>query len=261
MRTIDEPIFCLTTDTDWASDFALEDAFALFTERGIRATVFATHASAVLDAFVSRGRSEVEIHPNFLPGSSHGKTFTAVIDHMLRIVPRARSFRAHTAFDAAAVTSQMYARGFRYDSNLGLHFQPNLVPLRHASGLVRFPIFWEDDVHWHDTGGDWNVVRYLPAFLSPGLKILNVHPFFITTNIPHHDYYLRIKPHITTLSADTIADVRHDGPGVRTFLIALLDELAARGMKFHLLSELYAMFPICDFLAASPDGRAIGQPR
>jgi len=260
MKMLDAPVYCLTTDTDWASDFALDRLFHLCAELDIRPTVFATHASPVLSEFVARG-GDVGLHPNFLPGTTHGGSFPEVIEHIQGLYPQARSFRSHCAFDTTLVSHLMVARGIRYDSNLGLYLQPNLFPLRHESGLVRFPIFWEEDIHWHITGGDWDVDRYWPTFVTPGLKILNVHAFMIGTNCPNHEHYARIKSHIPTLSAASLSEVEHSGEGCRTFLMELLKRLRDAGHSFYTLSELYDRFPIQQFLSPGHPDLAGGSPR
>jgi hypothetical protein len=250
MRRIDRPIFCMTSDTDWASDFAIAEHIGLLREYGVRPTLFVTHTSPVLSEFVSAG-GDVGLHPNFLPGSTHGSTYHEVIDHIQALYPQARVSRSHAAVDGTLICHLLYERGIRYDSNIALYFQSDVVPLRHESGLVRFPVFWEEDLHWHNTGGDWNLDRYLPLFFTPGLKVLNVHPFMIGTNCPDHDYYLSIKQHITTLNPESVSQVRFQGPGPRTFLCGLLEEIGRRGHSFYTLAELYQQFPIRDFL---PEG-------
>jgi hypothetical protein len=170
---------------------------------------------------------------------------------MTREFPGARAFRSHCYIDGAHITQEMARRGFRYDSNLCVYLQPNLMPLRHASGLVRFPVFWEDDVHWLHTNGDWELSKVLPAFFSPGLKVLNFHPFFVAANIPNQEYYASVKAHIKTLDAEHIDQVRCNREGTRTFLIRLLQELAMRRQRFYTLAELYHLLPIAKFL--TPD--------
>jgi hypothetical protein len=139
----------------------------------------------------------------------------------------------------------------RYDSNLCLYLQPHITPLRLGSpGLTRLPVFWEDDVHWQQTGGDWRLERYVDEFASPGLKIINVHPFIIAANVPTEDHYVRVKKHITTLSDRDAAAVRYDGPGPRTFLTGLVQHLRSRGCQILALHEVYESLPVQTFLGS-----------
>lgn len=251
MTTINSPLFCLTGDTDWTSDFALRDFLDTVTGLGVRPTIFATHRSPVLDEMDAKGLAEIGIHPNFLPGSTHGDTQAAVIDHLCRLFPRARAWRAHWFFDHTTISRDLFARGLQYDSNLCLHLQPHLQPLLHQSGLVRYPVFWEDDVHW-SLGGTWDVEAYLERFLTPGLKVLSVHPFFFAANVPDAEFYRRVKPHVGTVDGSTIGELRHEGRGVRTFVTELVERLRARGERFYTLAELHAML-------AGADGTAAGR--
>ena len=147
------------------------------------------------------------------------------------------------------VAEEMVKRGFSYDSNLCLYLQPNLFPLRHESGLVRFPVFWEDDVHWRN-GGEWNIDKYLSEFLSPGLKVINFHPFLVAANIPNQEYYNQYRNYCTTLAENDAGKIRYKGEGARTFLIKLLELLSDQGHRFYSLKELYEMVPMQDFLLA-----------
>jgi hypothetical protein len=239
---VTEPVLCFTSDVDWASDPCLEDLFGQLASRGIRPTVFATHRSEVLATREAAGDVEVGIHPNFLPGSTHGAGEDEVIDHVLGLFPSARAFRSHCFVDSTHIVRRMLARGIRYDSNLCLFLEPELRPLRHGGGIVRLPVFWEDDCHWELTGGDWDLASYLGRFLTPGLKILNVHPFPFAVNVPDAGRYGQIKHHIPTLSEHELPALVHPGAGSRTFVLDLLDSLLERGLRFHTLHELYETY-------------------
>jgi len=119
----------------------------------------------------------VGLHPNFLPGSTHGATVDEVIANTTALWPDAISFRSHCFYDDTRMLRKMAERGFRYDSNLFAFLQPMLAPLRTVAGTVRLPVFWEDDVH----SGErllWELGALRAAFRGPGLKIVNVHPAF-----------------------------------------------------------------------------------
>jgi ubiquinone/menaquinone biosynthesis C-methylase UbiE len=236
MININAPLFCLTSDVDWASDFAIREFLKFAESHGISPTVFATHATPALNE-----GAQIGVHPNFLPGSSHGGDIKSVIDNIHALYPQAKAFRSHHFVDSSDISHEMFRRGFLYDSNLCLHMQENIVPLRTSSGPIRFPVFWEDDVHWALNRADWSVEHYIDRFTTHGLKILNIHPFLFAANIPHQEYYDKVKHHIKTLSAENIHEVRFDGPGVRTFTEALVKELLNRGHKFRTLQQLYDM--------------------
>ena len=52
------------------------------------------------------------------------------------------------------------------------YLQAGLVPLRHGTGIVRLPVFWEDDSHWDLTGGEWSVADHLEATGAGGVRAL-----------------------------------------------------------------------------------------
>jgi ubiquinone/menaquinone biosynthesis C-methylase UbiE len=239
LPTINSPLFCFTSDLDWASDYCIRDLVGLVTPFGVKPTLFVTHDTPVTRELEAAGAVELALHPNFGPKSSHGNSVPEVIDSVFRFAPSAESYRSHRFFDSTAISLEMTRRGIRYDSNLCLHKQANIVPLRHGSGLVRYPVFFEDDVNWLHSPGDWSLD--IEEFLTPGLKILNFHPFFVAANIPTQDYYSSIKPHIATLNDSTIAQVRHTGEGPRTFLLRLLEALASRKERFYTLKELHQL--------------------
>lgn len=130
MNRITSPLFCLTSDIDWASEYAIEDLLVIASRFGVRPTIFATHPSPVLQEYAGRGLVEIGIHPNFLPGSTHGSVPGDVIDHMCGLFPGGKCFRSHTFVDHSHITKELYRRGIRYDSNLCLDLQadPNPPP-------------------------------------------------------------------------------------------------------------------------------------
>ena len=232
-----EPVFVLTSDTDWASEFAIDSLVDFTTGAGITPTVFVTHHSARLAAAAAKGDVELGIHPNFLPGSSHGADVDAVLAHVLALAPGTKLWRSHAFVDGTHVALKLHQAGIRIDSNLCLYMQQDLVPLEHWVGIRRFPVFWEDDVHWH-RGGSWDFARYRDAFFAPGLKVVNVHPFIFALNIPGEATYTAVKGNIPKLDAESAERLRFAGPGPADFLAALADSVRAQGLRWHTLQGL-----------------------
>jgi hypothetical protein len=102
---------------------------------------------------------------------------------------------------------------------------------------LRLPVFFEDDVHW-DRGLDWRFDKYAADFLSPGLKILNFHPYFVALNVPDAVFYARHKSRIRDLTRDQAAEFRHRGAGAGTFMVDALRAMLAAGHRFVTLDEL-----------------------
>jgi hypothetical protein len=229
----DAPHFCFTSDIDWASEYCIRDMRLILDRFGINPTLFVTHRSAEIESW---SNAEKGIHPNFSSGSTHGSTISEVVDHVMSLVPEAKTFRSHRFIDSTQITAEVWKRGIRYDSNLCLHLQSGLVPLRHQSGLWRFPIFFEDDCAWLNQMS-WDTS--IDSFFTPGLKILHFHPFMLATNCPGSEHYEASREYITTLDERSAAAVRYPGKGERTFLLRLLGEIRSRGFEFRTLGELY----------------------
>ena len=231
------PLLVLTSDTDWASDACIEDLVDRALSFGIRPVMMATGKSAAVEKYLAAGSIELGIHPNFNPGSDHGADPAAVIAHVRALYPQATTWRSHGFVDSTQIAAALYASGLEYDSNLCLWMQPNLAPLRHASGSLRFPVFWEDDVHWRDREGSWTFDDYAEQFFSPGLKVINVHPLAFAMNIPHAEFRKTLTPDIKTLTQSGMERRRFRGAGTRTFLLDLFKEARARGHRFYTLAE------------------------
>jgi hypothetical protein len=230
-----QPAFCFTSDTDWAPESMIADCFALFRRAGVPFTPFLTHRSeAVAHAF--RGReADVGLHPNFNPGSTHGKTIDAVVDHVSALWPQASAFRSHGYQDSSLIAHTLYQRGLRYDSNLCLHLQSHLVPLRHWTGLTRFPVFLDDSVIAF-RGEGWDLKAFVDKLRTPGLKIFNFHPVHVCLNTPVYSYYEERRSLVT----DDWKKLVYGGSGVRTLFEQLLAFVAREpGLGVFTLRELY----------------------
>jgi hypothetical protein len=234
---LDQPVFVLTADVDWASEHCIEALAGFAGAHGITPTLFVTHASAAIARLRAAGAAELGIHPNFLPDSSHGGDPGAVIAHVLSIVPQPVATRSHHYVESSEICRRLFAGGLRVDSNVCLFLQPALSPLQHWSGLTRLPCFWEDDIHW-ERGLSWDVARHKAAFLTPGLKILNVHPFMLALNIPDGAFYARHKRLIPTLDAAAARELRFPGARTATFLAGLVELVHAEGLRFGTLGTL-----------------------
>ena len=234
------PVFCFTTDIEWAPEWALEDLFSFFGERGLPLTPFLTHASAVFNEHYDKPemRRRVGLHPNFLPNSSHGSDSKQVIDTVFQLWPDAVSFRSHWFYEDSRTILALKKRGVLYDSNLCLFLQPNCVPLLHNSGIVRFPVFWEDDVHF-TRGLPFEFASFRKYFEGPGLKVINVHPLLFALNVPTPEFY-EAHRHLNR-NPDPEAGRRARFPGAGT--LSFLAELAEHVQKTHAsavyLDDLY----------------------
>ncbi len=233
--------FVLTSDLDWASEYCVEHFLQIADRFSVKPTLFVTHDSRAARAASDDGRADLGIHPNFLHGSSHGETLDSVVGHVLGFAPNATAVRCHRYFDTPHSAAALARHGLKIDSNICLHLQSGIAPIRLPNGLTRFPVFFEDDVHWIG-GHEWSFDRCAAAFSSSGLKILNFHPFFVALNVPDADFYARHKAHIPTLTREEADAFRHTGPGAATFLVDALEKILASGHRFVTLGVLAETF-------------------
>ena len=223
----DRPLFVFTADQDWAPEWAIEALLDATVLQDVPLHLFLTNPSPAVQAAAADSRLTLGIHPNFLPGSTHGATPEAVIASCMALAPGADTFRCHSFFEYTRVLGMLFASGFRADSNLGLFGQPALVPLVHCTGLLRFPVFFEDDVFLNLADGGLSLAPLAAGARAPGLKIINVHPSLIGLNAPSQAYYDGMRARLFG-DPGARADA-HAGRGARGVLGELIELARASG--------------------------------
>ena len=224
-----DPVVVFTTDLDWASEADVDETLTLFASVSVPVTPFITHHSArIVEAF-GAAPHRVGLHPNFQIQSTHGANETEVLDAVQALWPEARGFRSHGYIDSSSLMIKARERGLRWDSNLCLYMQQGLEPLDHFSGLVRFPCWWEDDVHL-GKGYPPTIEAIADDLLAPGLKVLNFHPVHVALNTPSLDHYA--VPRAVTAGA-------HSGEGIQSLLRDLLAFVREKGLRTVYLDDLF----------------------
>jgi hypothetical protein len=236
--TLETSPLCFTTDIEWSPDWAIRDLFELADQHGVPLVPFLTHRSAYLvQRLMDESTADVGLHPNFLPGSTHGTTVDEVIATTRAFWPDAVSFRSHCFYDDTRMLRRMAERGFHYDSNLFAFLQPMLAPLRTVAGTVRLPVFWEDDVH-SGASLPWEMGALRAAFDGPGLKIVNVHPVRVALNVPDEAFAEAHRRLASAVDVDARAEA-HPGKGTRTFIEELFAHATSGGRRPARLRDLY----------------------
>ena len=221
----------ITLDVDWAPDFMIDFAAGLLTDRAVRATWFVTHASPAIARLADDPHFELGLHPNFLPGSSHGDTREAVLAHCAGLVPDGISMRTHSLAQSTPLLDHVAAAtAIRIDASLYLPHAPGLRPLEHWSSggrLLRIPYLWEDDLEMARPSPVWSLDR-LPT--EPGLKVLDFHPVHVFLNSAELGPYEELKRYPTPLTALDEATasplIKRDGAGTRDMFTQAADHLA-----------------------------------
>jgi hypothetical protein len=232
----------ITLDVDWAPDFIIDAVSESLRAGGTKATWFVTHDSpAIRRLFDHRDSFEIGIHPNFMAGSSQGATYREVLDHLMRIVPRAKSVRTHGMVYSAEI-SRIFAveYGIENDSSIFLGQMAGIVPQEVHYGerlLLRMPYYWSDDA-------EMSIKKKIDFSLSdkgfedPGLKVLCFHPIHIYLNSADMNNYNELKGKVSVKDCpeSTASAFVNQGEGAGTFLRAVIEGYGNRG--FRTLSEI-----------------------
>jgi hypothetical protein len=224
----------MTLDIDWAPDAIIDSVAALLIERRVKATWFVTHRSPAVDRLRQhRDLFELGIHPNMLPGSTHGTTENEALAHVLEIVPGAVSMRTHGLYQTSNFLVKAATQfGLRVDVSLFLPRAPHLQPHRITWGgaaLWRIPYFWEDDVEMFEERPIWHVSD--DRLAVPGLRVFDFHPVHVALNTDRFERYdtLRKTRPLGSWDAAFVDAHARDGDGPRSMFIGLADTLAGRG--------------------------------
>lgn len=240
----DEPVFCFSTDIDWASEDVLENFFGALPLKEIKLTTFVTHESAKISALYASGQIDRGIHPNFLPKSSHGDTFEEIIETCVGFAPESFGFRSHRLFDVTDITHLLHDQhGYKYVSNLGTIMGDRIRPLLHESGLAHFPIFFEDGSHLYNDLG-LSLEPYLDYFTSPGIKIVSFHPMNMVFNTPYIKFMREIKDSLSreefnNIDTSVIAKTRNNKLGIRDVIFDIFELVRRKGFRVMSMNELY----------------------
>ena len=238
----------ITLDIDWSPDCFIDETAAMLQEAGVAATWFVTHLSPAVERLRNNPRFELGIHPNFLPGSSHGTTSEEVLRCCMEMVPGATAMRTHALVQSTPLLVQVLRETpVRTDLSLFLDGASVLMPNRFWWGgngecLLRLPFFWEDDFAMETPG--WTGDSYDSRLIrSPGLRILNFHPVHIGLNSHTFGDYQRarsVHTHLREVPPDQLRTFTMPGPGVRTWLEALLMDIKTSGLTTGTVRELSA---------------------
>lgn len=233
---------CLTMDIDWASEYAIEQALALFEKRNLPVTVFVTHKSKVIDQALEQKKIKCGIHPNFMPDSSQGGTYKEVVDFCFDLLPQARLFRAHRYYDGNDPMEVLTDHGIVCESNI-CTLMDVVPPFLHRSQTVSFPIFWEDGAYLYNYD-TFDYEAFRQRFMGPGLKVINMHPMHLMLNTPYFKYTREIKDSLTreewnNLNEEVINKMRFQGEGITTFIEQMLDDIVEQKVEAAYLEDVY----------------------
>lgn len=230
----------LTLDVDWAPDFMIDFVAAILIEHRVRATWFVTHDSPALVRLRAQPELfELGIHPNFLPGSSHGQTSEEVLRHCMSLVPEAVSLRTHALYQSTPLLGQVLASTpIRNEASLYLPHAPLLYPFEYewnGRTLLRIPHFWEDDFEMERAKPVWHLGPLLE--IGGGLKVFDFHPIHVYLNSRNSDPYQALKQQVPILvetNTSEVASYVQKGIGTQVLFAEVVEYLAHNGVSLRL---------------------------
>jgi hypothetical protein len=225
----------ITLDIDWAPDWIIEETVSILIENKIKATWFITHRTKAIDRLQNKPELfELGLHPNCLPGSTHGNSEDEVLTHIRSLLPQAVSMRTHGLYQSSNFLRKAAKDfGVKNDVSLLLPGMHNIKPFQLKLGNVvlnRVPYFWEDGLEMLDERPSWSLSD--PKHHGPGLKVYNFHPVHIFFNCPDSKHYSKVKAYchdLRYLSPDDAKNFVYRGEGTKNFFLELVTYLSRVG--------------------------------
>lgn len=238
------PVYCFTSDIDWASEDVMKVFFSVINELEIKPTLFVTHRSEIIEQNYTGKKIDRGIHPNFLRGSSHGSNFEEVAEFCVRLAPEAYGFRSHRAFDVTDITHLLRNQyGYKYVSNQITILHKFIRPILHESGLINFPVFFEDGTHLYNQM-DLDYKKYESYFVTPGIKIISFHPMNFVLNSPTLSFMRQIKDSLTReeynhINVETLVKLQNKNAGIRNTILDIINFVKEKNFPVYSMNELY----------------------
>lgn len=233
---------CFTTDLDWAPEPAIKLMLEYLAMNHIKPTVFVTHESGIIKS--KKYDIDLGIHPNFIQPSSQGNNNREIIDYCQAIIPDSEVFRCHRWYASNDIYDELSARGFKYESNICTNMDW-LCPFEHRSGMISFPVFWEDGAYiQHGYRLEYKFLR--EKIMTPGLKILNMHPMHFALNTPYFKYTRSIKDALSreewnNMTEEKLQEMSFGGNGIRTVIQEMVEDIVNSKKRIVTLKEMYAL--------------------
>ncbi len=237
-------IFALTSDVDFVSDAVLERAYEPF--KSLPLTIFMTGKSEFLNNSVLREINwELQPHPNFCCGSTHGKNIKEVFASIENFSGAKTGFRCHRYFSSNDIEEEFSKRGFCYSSNICTDLEL-VSPFMDRCGIMQFPVFMEDGgfLKYHGTP---HIDFIAKKFSKEGVYVFNFHPIHLALNSCDFSAIRNLKDSLTTaeysaMTSDDIDKYSNKRYGMMNFLQKLLDFAKKNSIEFLNLGECYERY-------------------
>lgn len=214
----------LTFDTDWCSDEVLSYTLDILEKYNLKATIFCTHKTVLMERMRKNINIELGIHPNFnflLNGDfRYGANIKDVIKYYLDIVPDAVSVRSHSLTQQWGMINDFYNFGLTHEANIFLPKKSLIIgkPFIYTEKpITRIPAFYMDIINYMENRD--SLYEYLKY---EGIKVFIFHPIHIALNIENIDRYARVKNNLQ--NSKIVFDNKYKGYGVKDFLIDIIEK-------------------------------------
>ena len=184
--------YALTFDIDWAPDYAILKCCDLVENANCKATFFATHDTPINREIISRGHN-LGIHPNFLPGSSHGTDVQTIISECLKYAPEAWCMRTHSLVQSSPLLQEIFGSfpQLKLDVSLLMHRSPFAHKTKWDFDGVSFDRLlynWEDDAQFSAFN-----MKEIPELFFGELTVFDFHPIHVFLNSTDGSEYRKLK--------------------------------------------------------------------
>lgn len=224
----------ITFDIDWACDEVIDFVKQQLNASGVKATFFATHATATLD-HLDEDRFEIGLHPNY---KSIGPEAENILAELKQQYPTAIGARSHGLVVSSNILQSYVKHGLRYESNIFLYQHDGLHPVWRFKSLLSIPFSWSDDKHL-ELGRVHDMAEL--RLSSIGLKVLNFHPIHVYLNSPDPKVYEEAKKDYKNF--EWLESLRHhQGAGVGTLFVDLLRWVRETGTPTFLMRDFHKLY-------------------
>ena len=157
-------------------------------------------------------------------------------------MPEADCFRAHRYYDVNDTMDKLTKRGILYESNV-CTLMDIVPPFLHRSKTISFPIFWEDGAFlYYSKDFDFSLMK--KQLLSPGLKVINIHPMHLLLNTPYFSYTREIKDRLTRaewnqMDESAIQKLSYQGEGIADYIDKIMETISVNNLETAFLEEIY----------------------
>jgi hypothetical protein len=216
----------LTFDIDWACDEVLHYLLDILEAEQVRATMFVTHATPVLERMRNNPLIELGIHPNFNPlieGADDAKSAQATLAELKELVPEAAVCRSHSLTTSGRWLGMYQAHKIEVLSNTMMNSVQYIEPYHQVNGLTEVPIFFADDGHIYISDEKHLPLLDMDSIVErahEGLRVFNFHPIHIAINTDSFEFYNNTRSIHQDMAA--IESRRNQGEGACTILKKLI---------------------------------------